>query len=171
MLKIIYSLKDMDFRQLMDVYAEGNRENGCVFYPDLPENQQLLQAEQDFYAYLREFFKDKAAFYAVWAPENVYVAALRMEPYQDGLLLEALETAPEHRRKGYATALVKQTLEELAQNKTCCVYSHVNKTNTASLGVHAACGFKRIAEHAVYADGSVLHNSCTLLYTVVKATD
>ena len=171
MLKIICSLKDMDFHQLMDVYAEGNRENGAEFYPDLSENQQLLQAEQDFYAYLREFFKDKAAFYAVWAPEDRYVAALRMEPYQDGLLLEALETAPEHRRKGYATALVKQTLEALAQDKTWRVYSHVNKKNVASLGVHAACGFKRIAEHAVYADGSVLHNSCTLLCTVGKVTD
>lgn len=165
MLRIIHSLKELDFHRLMQVYIEGNRENGAEFYPELPENQQLLQAEQDFYAYLRVFFTAPGAFYAIWAPEGAYAAALRMEPYQDGLLLEALETAPEHRRKGYAAALVRQTLAMLSERGPVKVYSHVNKKNSASLAVHKACGFTRIAEHAVYADGSVLHSSCTLCYT------
>lgn len=161
-------MKELDFRQLMQVYIEGNRENGMEFYPDLPENQQILQAEQDFYAYLREFFKDSRSFYAVWAPDGAYVAALRMEPYADGLLLEALETAPEHRGKGYAKELVRQTLAMLAEREDVVIYSHVNKKNMASLAVHAACGFLRISEHAAYVDGSVLHSSCTLSYTLSK---
>ena len=159
MLHWIRKLKDLDFRQLMEVYEEGNLESAAEFYPEAPENQQLLLAEQAFYQYLREcFFPTEGAVYAVWVENGRYVSALRLEPYQDGLLLEALETAPAHRRKGYAAALVTAVLQELGGRK---VYSHVGKRNTASLKVHEKCGFQRIAEHAVYADGSVARSACT----------
>ena len=91
-----------------------------------------------------------------------YVSAARLEPYRDGLLLEALETAPELRGRGYAAALLRNMLESAPG--TGPVYSHVDKKNAASLAVHRACGFRRILEHAVYADGSVLASACTLCY-------
>ena len=76
----------------------------------------------------------------------------------DGLLLEALETAPACRRHGYAAALVRAVMEVYGEKK---IYSHVSKRNTPSLRVHEKCGFRRIAEHAVYADGSVMQNHVT----------
>ena len=153
------SLKEIDFRQLMDVYEEGNLENGAEFWPELPQGQQLLNAEQDFYQYLREcFFTTEGAAYAIWVVDGKYVSALRLEPYQDGLLLEALETAPCHRCKGYAAKLIRTVLEQMGEKK---VYSHVSKRNTASIRTHESCGFHRILEHAVYADGSVKTNACT----------
>ena len=160
MIVIAKSLKELDFGQLMAVYDEGNRENGMEIWPDLPEGQQLLNAEQDFYQYLKEcFFPTEGAFYALWVAGGVYISALRLEPYQDGLLLEALETAPQHRGKGYASKLICTVLEQVGELK---IYSHVSKRNTASLRTHEKCGFHRILEHAVYADGSVLTTSCTL---------
>ena len=160
MLVIAKSLGALNFGQLMEVYGQSNQENGAEFWPDLPEGQRALQAEQGFYQYLREcFFLTEGAFYAIWCADGKYVSALRLEPYQDGLLLEALETAPDHRRKGYATALIIAVMETVGDRK---VYSHVSKRNVASLKTHAKCGFHRILEHAVYADGSVLTNSCTL---------
>lgn len=162
MLKIIRFLKELDFSQLMRVYEEGNRENGAEFYPHLPEGQQLIRAEQDFYAFLQEFFRGPEAFYAVWTVDGNYAAALRMEPYRDGLLLEALETAPGLRRKGYARALINETKACLRTQGHRKIYSHVNKKNEASLAVHAACGFQRTLEHAVYIDGSVTQRCCTL---------
>jgi RimJ/RimL family protein N-acetyltransferase len=115
--------------------------------------------EQDFYQYLREcFFTTEGAIYALWSPAGEYVSALRLEPYQDGLLLEALETAPGQRRKGYAADLITAVLQMVGETK---VYSHVSKRNTASLRTHEKCGFHRVLEHAVYADGSVLTTSCT----------
>ena len=159
MIFIARSLKELNFRQLMDVYEEGNLENGAEFWPELPQGQQLLNAEQDFYQYLREcFFTTEGAVYALWMEDGKYVSALRLEPDQDGLLLEALETAPQHRRKGYASQLVRAVLEQVGEQK---VYSHVSKRNAASLRTHENCGFHRILEHAVYADGSVKTNSCT----------
>ncbi|MBO5323120.1 MAG: GNAT family N-acetyltransferase [Oscillospiraceae bacterium] len=162
MLLIIKKMKELDFGQLMAVYEEGNRENGREFWPDLPEGQQLLRTELDFYQYLREsFFQTEGAFYAVWTENGKYVSALRLEPYQDGLLLEALETARAHRRKGYAMSLIRAVQEQLEDMR---IYAHVHKKNTASLSTHERCGFRRILEHAVYIDGSVRTNTCTYCY-------
>lgn len=159
MLKIAEKLNELDFGQLMAVYEESNQENGAEFWPELSQGQQILRAEQDFYQYLKEcFFPTEGAYYALWVVEGKYVSASRLEPYQDGMLLEALETAPEHRHKGYAAKLIRAVLEWVGNQK---VYSHVSKRNAASLRTHEKCGFHRIMEHAVYADGSVLTSSCT----------
>ena len=161
MLKIIRSLKELNIAQLMAVYIQSNIENGACDYPQLPSNMQLLQAEQDFYAYLKLFFNDNDALCAVWETQGAYKAILRLERHCDGLLLAGLETAPEARGQGYAKALVNAVIEYLCKQGKFKLYSHVDKNNKASLAVHRACGFTRILAHAVYADGSVLHSACT----------
>lgn len=153
MLLIVRSMRELDFSLLMSVYEEGNLEKAA-------EGLGLLQVEQDFYQYLRyDFFKVPKAYYAIWQVNGEYVSALRIEPYKDGVLLSGLETAPCHRRHGYAGLLVKQVLS--MEKK---VYSHVSKQNLASLGVHEKCGFRRISEQAKYIDGSVNSKCCTLCY-------
>ena len=57
--------------------------------------------------------------------------------------------------------LVKAVLETVGDQK---VYSHVGKRNVASLRTHVSCGFSRVSEQAVYADGSVNDHCATLLY-------
>ncbi len=159
MLYIADRLGELNFRQLMDVYEEGNLENAAEFYPRAPQNQWLLLAEQAFHQYLKEcFFPTQGARYCLWLIDGRYVSALRLESYRDGLLLEALETHPSERRKGYAGALIKAVLAQYPEEK---IYSHVAKKNVASIKTHESCGFRRILEHAVYADGSVLQNCCT----------
>ncbi len=162
MLKIVKRLADLDFGQLMEVYREGNLENGQELWPELPEGQQIFRAEQDFYQFLREiFFKKPGAYYALWVVDGRYVSALRMESFRDGFLLEALETVPEQRRKGYACALMAGVLANCEPGK---IYSHVKKTNASSLFVHEKCGFQRISQQAVYIDGSADSRSYTLCF-------
>ena len=162
MLLVFENLKEISFSQLMMVYEEGNRENGEEFWPDMEEGQRILRAEQAFYQYLREiFFPTENARYYVWEEQGNYVSALRLEPYRDGMLLEALETAPNERRKGHAARLIHAVQEQLPHGK---IYSHVSKRNLASLKTHAKCGFRRIAEYAVEIDGSVSNRSCTLCW-------
>lgn len=162
MLLTVSKLKDLSFSKLMQVYEEGNRENGEEFWPDMEENQRILRAEQEFYQYLQQiFFPAEGACYCIWVERGCYVSALRLEPYRDGLLLEALETAPGERRKGFAVKLIRAVQEQLPGEK---IYSHVSKRNMASLRTHERCGFTRIAENAVYADGSVTNRSCTLCW-------
>ena len=161
MLHIIKNFRQLDFRKLMDIYAQSNLENARERYPELPDGLAVLQAEQDFYDYLRDvFFKTQGAYYALWEDQGRYVSALRLEPYKDGVLLEALETAPDSRGRGYAQSLVKAVLP--LENK---IYSHVGKKNNPSLAVHEKCGFQRISQRAVYIDGSVNDKCCTLCFS------
>lgn len=164
MLLIADSMAKLSFRKLMEVYIEGNQENGADLAPEESPERQLELAEQSFYDYLKnDFFTQKGAFYAVWEEQNSYVSALRLEPYRDGLLLEALETKPEERRKGYAAQLSRAVLPILQRQGIGRVYSHVSKTNTASLRTHASSGFRIVGNSAAYVDGSVNYRAYTLL--------
>ena len=155
MLILATSLKDLRFAQLMEVYADSNRER-AEQWPDLPPMFALEQAEQEHRQYLREvFFSTPGAVCAVWEEAGTYISALRLEPYRDGLLLAGLETASQYRRRGYAGLLIRQVQEVLARQGTVKLYSHVRKDNTASLKTHDSCGFRKISDRACYLDGSV----------------
>ena len=162
MLRIAKRLNELDFAKLMAVYEESNRENGGDNYPEEPELRQLFLQEENFYQYLREvFFVTPGAVCAVWEEEGEYRSALRLEPHKDGLLLAALETAPEFRRKGCGKRLIQAVQARFSGEK---IYSHVHKRNLPSLALHEACGFVRISERAAYLDGSVNSRCCTLCY-------
>lgn len=152
MLIIAENLHQLDFSQLMQVYREGNEENGADLYPQESKERQLLLAEQDFYRYLQDcFFKTADAVYCVLEEGGRYLAALRLEPYRDGMLLEALETKPEIRRNGCAVRLIGEVTAKVPGK----IYSHISRRNTASIRTHEKCGFQKILDHAVYVDGSV----------------
>ena len=162
MLKSVYALKDLQFSSLMAVYEESNRDNGEEFYPNLPPEQQLLCAEQDFYQYLRTgFFNRDGDVCCIWVENGVYVSALRLQKFEDGLLLEGLETHPQYRGRGYAKKLIAAVIEQRSCDK---IYVHISRKNIASIAAHTACGFQKIRDYARYADGSVLHHSDTWLY-------
>lgn len=162
MLQIYCSPNMPELGRLSKVYEQSICNDSRLLNRSIPENVRLLQAQQDFYVFVRFFLRECNGIYAVWTERDLYVSALRLEPYRDGLLLEALETAPTERGKGYATALINAVILHLKENGYTKIYSHVDKNNLSSLAVHQRCGFERIMEHAVYADGSVLCSSCTL---------
>lgn len=160
MLKIARKLNELSFAKLMEVYEEGNQENGQDIWPDEPPWRQIALAEEEFYSYLQQvFFETDGAQYLIWEEAGRYRCALRLEPYRDGLLLEALETAPMYREMGYAAHLVSAAIEHVNGVK---IYSHVGKKNTPSLRTHKKCGFRIISDEAVYVDGSVNNRSYTL---------
>ena len=145
MLKLIYSMAELDSVQLLAVYKEQNWN------------------EDEFLSYLREdFFRQPGAFYAVWEENATYRAAVRFGPYKDGLLLHSLETAPDDRRRGYAYQLIIQALAYLRTSGCKVVYSHINKRNKPSLMLHKKCGFEIISDSATYLDGTVTQYSNTL---------
>ncbi len=161
MLRIIQSAKQLAMGQLARVYAQSNRIHGMKAYADKSENLQILYAEQDFYTFLDDFFKEKGAVYAVWTVAESYKAALRLMPYLNGYLVAGLETVPEERGKGYAKMLIKATLLWLKEQGCCSVYSHIADDNIVSIAAHKACGFKILTHGAVYLDGSYHPESST----------
>jgi GNAT superfamily N-acetyltransferase len=161
MLHLVTSAKQLDFPALMNIYAESLKISARQEYPKEPPALGQLFAEQDFRGYLHDsFFQTDTAFCALWEAEDRMVAALRVEPYRDGMIVAGLEVAPDYRRKGYATMLLAEIAKTLRGRR---IYSHVKKSNGSSLRVHEKCGFKVISQSAVYLDGSVMSDSYTLL--------
>ena len=147
MLKIFSSAVDLDIEQLLSVYEEWDLDR------------------LEFLNYLfDEFFRQKDSFVAVWAPQGRYKAALRIEPYDDGVLLEALSTAPDARRKGYGYKLVTEVQKYLSNLQYSLIYSHIHKKNIPSMELHKKCGFQIFSDSASYIDGTVTQNSFTMCY-------
>ena len=160
MLTCCRSMAEMDFRKLMIIYREGNLENGRIKYPHLSKALATVKVEDDFYDYLcDDFFLVKDASYWIWEEEGHYRSALRLEPYEDGYLLEALETDPDFRRKGYARKLILSVCDAMPGVK---IYSHVHKRNKASLETHRSCDFQICKDFARYVNGTVSQNAFTL---------
>ena len=146
MLYLARSLSQLHFGSLMAVYADSNRENGREAWPEEPEMRQIQLAEEEFYRYLSQvFFKTPGAVYAVWKENGRYVSALRLEPYRDGLLLEALETAPEQRRKGFCRRADTGGNSASLREKRSSILMWTSET-CHSLKVHEKCGFRRVAD-------------------------
>ena len=147
MLKLIYSMADLDAEQLLELYKEWDLD------------------EEDYLDFLRnDFFHQKDSFFAVWASQGQYKAALRIEPYRDGLLIASLSTVSGERRKGYGYLLVTEVIKHLSILPYKVVYSHINKKNVPSLELHKKCGFRLYSDSARYIDGTVTQNSCTMCY-------
>lgn len=160
MIQEFTKLSQMRFGELMCVYEEGNVENALDRYAGMDKNAAVLQVEQDFYNYLDEvFFLTEHARYFVLSENGKYISALRVEPYEDGMLLAALETRPGFRRRGFAKKLVRLVAEHIEKP----IYSHVLKDNMPSILTHYACGFERVLENAHFIDGTVSEECCTLL--------
>ena len=165
MLICVRTFQELDFDALMQVYLEGNRENGEDLYPEETPERQLELALRDFENYLRhDFFSNKDARYWIWSEDGVYLSALRLEPYEDGLLLEALETHPEYRCRGYAKKLICAVMKQLPAGTR--VYSNISKRNTLSLVTHRACGFYKLLDYSVDTDGEQYDHQVTMTVTV-----
>lgn len=163
MLKVIRSFRNIPFQKLMTVYAEALQDNGKELYPQLAQEEQLIEAEQDFYNFLRAFFDKDGSIYCIWEENDRFISALRLEPYEDGVLLEALETAADYRRQGYATLLMYAVIEFAKEQGIKKIYSHVHRNNVASIMFHNKTGFVVISNYARYIDGSVSHQCNTFL--------
>ena len=135
MIEVATSMNQLDLTQLAAVYRQNCQGGG----------------KWQMFDYLRECFFPAGGRVYCLRKDGVYVSALRLEPYRDGFILTALETAPEHRGNGYAKELLAGVLEQV-NGKIC---SHIDNRNRASIAVHKACGFEKILDFATYLDGSV----------------
>ncbi len=149
MLIKISEYQKVDARKLMDVYSESNFENTDYFFPDETDKDAAVKkVEAGFLDFLKnDFFNKTDAAYWILEINGVYVSALRTCMIQKGLYyLEALETRPDYRRKGYGTTLLSSVADTLKGNgpfRLCCC---VSKKNTASLKTHEKSGFQIVSE-------------------------
>ncbi len=142
MLIEITKFEDLDTRALMDLYRESNEENAEYFHPDMDKTEALALQEAGFLEFLRRDFFNGVNRYYVLEEGSVWVSALRLTPVREGFYyLEALETHPDYRKRGYGARVLSETLRSLEKSGPFEVHDRVNKKNTASLATHRKCGF------------------------------
>ena len=149
MLLRVTEYQNLDERKLMDIYAESNYENTNYFYPDETDKSIAIQkVEAGFLGFLKnDFFKQDAATCWVLVKNGDWLSALRTCRIQTGLYyLEALETHPDHREKGYASHLLSSVLDTLKKEGSFRLCDCISKKNTASLKAHEKCGFRIVSE-------------------------
>ena len=140
----------LDERKLMDVYAESNFENTDFFFPDVSDkNTAVKKVEEGFLDFLMNVFfrQQEDASYWVIEENGVWVSALRTCRVEENTYyLEALETRPDQRKKGYASLLLSGVVNEMNKNGAFRLCDCVGKKNTASVKTHIKCGFKIVSE-------------------------
>ncbi len=140
---------DIDERLLMNLYAEGNRENADYFYPEMEDREAAVRrAEQDFLHYLEnDFFACSGRTYWVLEEQHEWVSAARLYQLKpDFYYLEALETHPAYRGKGYASKLLREMIGALQKKGAFQLCDCVSKENIASLRTHERCGFQIVSD-------------------------
>ncbi|SDB68867.1 GNAT family N-acetyltransferase [Butyrivibrio sp. INlla16] len=149
MLRKIMKYSDLDERKLMDIYTESNFENTEYFYPDeTDKNKAVKLVEAGFCNYLKnDFYNLDDSIYWIYEEDGKWLCALRTNMIKPGLFyLEALETPPESRRKGYACRLINDVLEDMKNDGSFKLCVCISKKNIASLKTHEKCGFKIVSE-------------------------
>ena len=149
MLRRFERFADLDGRKLMDVYAESNRENAEEFFPDDDVQMGIGKVEEGFLDFLKNDFLPKPEnTYWVLEENGVYLAALRLTELEDRLFyLEALETHPGFRQRGYAVRLLRAVIGELKKTGPFRICDCVGKRNTPSVKTHEKAGFSIVSEN------------------------
>ena len=139
MLKEYKSMTQEEMYTLVhEIYIEGCMENAREKYPDVSDLTTAIQQEEDsFVCFLQDFFT---------LPENTYY------------VLEALETPPQYRKKGYASELLNEMITHLHQQGSVDIRDCVSKTNTASLATHKKCGFFIAEENGIHYPSNTVNN-------------
>jgi L-amino acid N-acyltransferase YncA len=149
MLLQIKNYSEIDARKLMDIYEESNFENVDYFYPDeVDKTLGVKKVEEGFLDFLKsKFFTNVNSTYWVYEENGVWLSTARtcfLEP--DIIYLEALETMPRERRKGYGYKLLSLMIEALKKEGIVRICDCVSKKNIPSLKTHEKCGFKIVSD-------------------------
>lgn len=141
---IIFDTMSVDemYRMVHEIYAEGNRINAKWRNPELENLTEAIKEEEtSFMNFLKAFMSTAQNSYYILEIGGQWVSALRLTRIEDFYYLEALETAEEHRKKGYAAKLILKVIALLKKQGQVIIRSNVAKTNPASLATHKKCGF------------------------------
>ena len=154
-------------RMIREIYPEGCVENARYFHPELEDlSEAILEQEKHFAEFLQnKFFPKEENSYYVLEVEGAWVSALRLTRVEDFYYLEALETPPKHRKKGYGSRIINEVIELLKQRGEVIICDNVKKDNRASLATHKKCGFVTEHENAInYLTGKVNEEAVGLIF-------
>ena len=135
MLISINQINDSVIDNLFSIYSES--------MSDLRQNFDCDSAMREAYSiFVRDFIRDPKRLILVEEVSGEWASALRAIETKPGRwFLEALETTPEKRGRGFASALLLHTisfLQSVGMTEAACT---ISKNNAKSQAVHKKCGF------------------------------
>lgn len=135
MLNAVTQIDENAIRRLLSVYSESMNDMKMNFADD----EEMRAAYASF---LRDFVKNPKQRILVETFEDTWVSALRAIEITEGRwFLEAVETKPDERKKGFGKALLYDTidyLKTLGMTEATCT---ISKNNYKSQALHETCGF------------------------------
>jgi L-amino acid N-acyltransferase YncA len=156
---------------LLHVYAQSNEYIYRKSYAGKYGTEETARAAfaQDYCDFITEFIAQDDRYLFAVRENGEYAAALRIiQMSEGGWYIEAVETAPEHRRKGCARYLLTQTLRCMRVLSARSIVSMTGKENAASCALHLSCGFSDTGKTAKDAEGAPIENCRVLEYVYIK---
>lgn len=140
MLNIVTRIDEDTISQLFSVYSELMNDMKINFAND-------TEMRAAYASFLRAFIANPKQLVIVEESNSVWVSALRAVETSEGhWFLEAVETKPEERKKGYGKELLHHTidyLENIGMTELTCT---ISKNNFKSQALHGKCGFVPTSE-------------------------
>lgn len=161
MIIIADKISKLELTKLTELYSDVIEKDRKRNYGRLSEYEGRLQAELDYYQYLRDvFFSETGGEFFVLEKDGRYITGVCIEPYKDGLLLNSLVTMPDARRKGFAEKLLNFALSRFSGLP---VYVHIHIQNVSSRRLHEKVGFTLLYDYAYMLDGSIRSDYITYI--------
>lgn len=147
----IYLKQNIPYEVLRQIFAETLGKQRLLIFNQMTEPEMYRMVHEIYSEVSMENTADKHSefTYYVLDVDGQWVSALRLTKIDDFYYMEALETAPKYRRKGYAAVLIREVISYLNQFGPVKVRSCVNKKNAASLAAHRKCGFTIEKENGI----------------------
>lgn len=143
MLKIVTQIDEDTIHRLYSVYAESMLDLKMHF----SSNAEMYASYASF---LKDFIQKPKQLIIVETFDDEWVSALRAIATTDGhWFLEAVETKPEERKRGYGKKLLENTIAYLKSIGMTTLTCTVAKNNFASRALHEKIGFIPTAEPSV----------------------
>lgn len=160
-----YTYKESSDELLIAYYCNGlNLEDVSQF------EKACANQKKEYHKFIKKFLDEetRTQFVAVYFNENRIVSALRMIEISDqNWFLEALETTPSERQKGFGKLLVKKLVEDINMRNGKSIIAHIHKSNQESIKLHESCGF-RVTNNLVHdEDGHYYKNHLEFIYKVL----
>ena len=160
MLNPVALIDENAISRLLSVYSESMNEMKIHFANDA----EMCEAYASF---LRDFVKNPKQLILVEVFHDEWISALRaIEAIEGHWFLEAVETKPEERKKGFGKDLLVHTIDYLKNIGMRELTCTISKNNLKSQALHRKCGFNPTNEPPLNCWGELEEG--TILYRLVK---
>lgn len=160
MLVVVNQVNDDVIDRLFELYSESMESLQSQF-----DSREAMKAS--YGSFLSDFITDTHHLVLAEEVNGLWVSGLRVIETACGKwFIEAVETMPAERKKGYGKELLLHTLDYLNSIGMAEVACTIAKTNVRSMGLHEKCGFKPTADTPINPWGEIEEE--TTLYRFTK---